>query len=216
MKKRPEDRYGTVTALADDLRHWLSHRPVLARPDGARYRVLKYLQRNRLTIGVVGAVVLALSAGLATALWQNQRARQEAAKATAIKDYLVGLFEANDIEQRDGLRRRQQSVQQLLEDSVNTLDTGLADQPEVRDELQRVVGGLLDKLSIGEAALRVRQMRVQQLTAQDAAVPLQVQAWRELSTSQMAQNDQEGARRSAPSAAFSCAPTTRWQTIRNA
>ena len=110
---------------------------MLARPDGARYRFVKYLRRNRLALAVVGVVVLSLTAGLAAALWQRERAVQEAAKANAIKDYLIGLFEANDIEQRDGLKKRQQSVQQLLEGSVDGLGHGLQAQPEVRDELQR-------------------------------------------------------------------------------
>lgn len=204
LKKVPAERYATVSALGDDLRHWLAERPVLARPDGARYRLAKYLRRNRLPLAMVGVVVLALSTGLAAALWQGQRARLEAAKATAIKDYLLGLFETNDIEQRDGLRKRQQSVQQLLEGSAATLGDGLKDQPEVRDELSRVVGQLLDNLALHDSALALRQQRVKLLAGEGAPVLLQVQATRELALSQRSRGDRPAARVSLRQALQAC------------
>ncbi len=194
LKKAPEARYGTVTALADDLDNWLHDRPVRARPDSARYRTVKYLVRNRLAIGIVGVIVLSLTAGLAGALWQADRAQREAAKALAIKDYLVGLFESNDIDQVDGLRKRQQSVQQLLEQGAKTIGQGLGDQPEVRDELQRVVGRLLQELALTEPAIQLRKQRVRQLEAADAPAAQRVQALLDLGTSERAHGDLAAAR----------------------
>ena len=203
LKKAPAERYATVTALADDLRHWLADRPVLARPDSARYRFAKYLRRHRLALAVVGVVVLSLAGGLAAALWQRERALQEAAKANAIKDYLIGLFEANDIEQRDGLKKRQQSVQQLLEGSVDGLGRGLQGQPEVRDELQAVVGGLLQDLALTDAALKVRQQRVQDLAAGGPRLA-RLQALHDLATSQRQRGDRVAARQTIEQALGEC------------
>jgi eukaryotic-like serine/threonine-protein kinase len=53
LRKRPEERYPTVDALADDLRRYLDHQPVSARPDSLRYRAAKFVRRNR--AGVAGA-----------------------------------------------------------------------------------------------------------------------------------------------------------------
>jgi serine/threonine protein kinase len=194
LKKRPEERYASAEALADDLQNWLDHRPVKAQPDSSAYRARKYLLRHRLALGVTALVMLSLLAGLAAALWQADLARREAAKATAIKNYLLGLFQTNDIEQRDGLKLRQQSVQQLLEHSVATLAQGLGDQPEVRDELQRVVGGLLDDLALKEAASQVRQQRSAQLEAQAAPLALRVQALREWAGSELSRGEVAAAR----------------------
>ncbi len=205
LKKLPDERYASVTAFADDLRNWLSDRPVHARPDSARYRAIKYVLRNRLAIGVVSMLVLSLSAGLIAALWQRESAVREAAKANAIKDYLVGLFEANDIEQHDGLRKRQQSVQQLLEESAHSLGQGLDEQPEVRDELQQVVGGLLNELELTESAVLVRRQRVEQLGARGADVALRVSALKDLAHSQSVGGNMDAARGTLAQAFALCA-----------
>jgi eukaryotic-like serine/threonine-protein kinase len=189
LKKAPQDRYGTATALADDLDHWLHDRPVRARPDSACYRASKFILRNRLGIGIAGALLLSLTAGLAAALWQADRAQREAAKALAIKDYLVSLFAANDVEQQDGIKKRQQSVQQLLEQSADSLGTGLQTQPEVLDELQRTVGGLLHDLLLTDAAIRLRQQRVQRLQEANAPMAQQVPALFELAISYRTRGD---------------------------
>jgi eukaryotic-like serine/threonine-protein kinase len=208
LKKAPRDRYGTATALADDLDHWLHQRPVRARPDSARYRASKFILRNRLGIGIAGALLLSLTAGLAAALWQADRAQREAAKALAIKDYLVSLFAANDIDQQDGQRKRQQSVQQLLEQSADSLGTGLGTQPEVRDELQRVVGGLLQDLTITDAAVRIRQQRVQQLDAARAPAAQQVQAIFDLAVSLRERGDVDASRTTLLQAVQLCSHET--------
>jgi eukaryotic-like serine/threonine-protein kinase len=189
LKKAPQERYGTATALADDLDHWLHDRPVRARPDSARYRASKFIVRNRLGIGIAGALLLSLTAGLAAALWQADRAQREAAKALAIKDYLVSLFAANDVEQQDGLKKRQQSVQQLLEQSADSLGTGLQTQPEVLDELQRTVGDLLQDLLLTDAAIRLRQQRVQHLQETNAPMAQQVPALFDLAISYRTRGD---------------------------
>ncbi|WP_374566319.1 protein kinase [Ideonella sp.] len=195
LKKDPAERYATVQALADDLQRWLDNRPVAAQADSAWYHARKFVQRNRLAVGLAGGFVLSLGAALGVALWQANEARQQAAKATAITGFLVGLFKANDIEQAGGLAKREQSVQQLLEHSADSLaTTGLSDQPEVRGELQRVVGGLLHDLEILETAIRVRQARVTSLKERQAPRAQQVLALRELGDSLRENSDWVAAR----------------------
>ncbi|HSN34069.1 MAG TPA: serine/threonine-protein kinase, partial [Ideonella sp.] len=163
LKKDPAERYATVQALADDLANWLADRPVKARPDSTWYHARKFVRRNRLGVALAAGFVLSLGGALGAALWQAGEARAQAAKAGAITDFLVGLFRANDIEQAEGRSKRGQSVQQLLEKSADALGSSLAGQPELRTELQRVVGRLLHDLDIGEAAVRVRQQRADAL-----------------------------------------------------
>ena len=59
LKKDPRERYASVTAFADDLRRYLKHEPISARPDSLVYRAAKFIRRNRV---IVGAATLALTA----------------------------------------------------------------------------------------------------------------------------------------------------------
>jgi len=205
LKKDPAERYATVQAFADDLKHWLDDRPVSARADSAWYHARKFVQRNRLGVGLAAGFVFSLGTALGVALWQANVARAQAAKATAITGFLVGLFKANDIEQAGGLAKREQSVQQLLEHSADSLaTTGLADQPEVRGELQRVVGGLLNDLEIADAAIRIRRARIAGLKAEGGAVAEQVLALRELGESLRSNSDWAAARTTLDEAQALC------------
>src|ERR1700742_543329 len=47
LKKDPAERYASVGAFAEDLRRFLSHEPISARPDTVPYRVTKFVRRNR-------------------------------------------------------------------------------------------------------------------------------------------------------------------------
>ncbi len=46
LKKRPEERYASATALAEDLRRYLAKEPILARPDSLAYRTRKLVRRH--------------------------------------------------------------------------------------------------------------------------------------------------------------------------
>jgi tetratricopeptide (TPR) repeat protein len=81
LKKRPQERYASVTAFADDLRRWLRHEPIGARPDTALYRLGKFVRRNRAAVLLSAAIIVALLAGLAGTITQARRASRQAALA---------------------------------------------------------------------------------------------------------------------------------------
>ncbi len=68
LKKKPAERYGSATALADDLLRYLKHEPISACPDTLTYRAAKFVRRNRtvviLTATAIVLVIGSLSAGL--------------------------------------------------------------------------------------------------------------------------------------------------------
>jgi serine/threonine-protein kinase len=205
LKKTPAERYQGAAELSDDLSNWLHDRPIRARPDTAAYRARKFVARNRVAIGVGSALALSLCAGLAAALWEADVARREAAKSLAIKDYLVGLFENADIERRDTLRRRQESVQALLERGAAALPASLGGEPEVRDELEHTVARLLDQLELFEPAVALRRQRVAQLDPQGAPAAARVEALRELGVSERQHGELPAARASLQRADALCA-----------
>ena len=81
LKKDPAERYPSVTALAEDLRRYLRHEPIGARPDTLRYRAAKFVRRNGLAVALSAAALLALAAGLVGTVTQARRATEEAARA---------------------------------------------------------------------------------------------------------------------------------------
>jgi serine/threonine-protein kinase len=77
LKKEPGERYGSVTALADDLRRYLRNEPISARPDTPTYRAGKFVRRNRVAVTLATLAVAATVAGVAGTLVQTRRARQQ-------------------------------------------------------------------------------------------------------------------------------------------
>ncbi len=70
MQKEPERRYASVEHMAEDLRRYLAHRPVIARPDSLAYRVGKFVRRNRLVVGA--SLLLALAVGGSVVLLERE------------------------------------------------------------------------------------------------------------------------------------------------
>jgi serine/threonine protein kinase len=78
LESEPARRYESVAALAEDLTNYIEGRPLRARPASWRYQVAKFVRRNRFAVTAAGVGLLALFAGLGTALWQASLARREA------------------------------------------------------------------------------------------------------------------------------------------
>jgi len=68
LARQPEQRYPTADAFSQDIERYLHGQAVLAQPESVWYRSRKFAGRHWLPIVAVMAVILALSAGLATAL----------------------------------------------------------------------------------------------------------------------------------------------------
>jgi eukaryotic-like serine/threonine-protein kinase len=81
LKKRPQERYPSAEALADDLRRYLDDRPVRARGDSVTYRAAKFVRRNRMAVASGTLAGLALAVGLLGTLSQARRATRQAALA---------------------------------------------------------------------------------------------------------------------------------------
>ena len=88
LEKSPERRYETANALARDIERYLADEPVEARPPSTRYRLEKFLQRNKGPVIAAGCILLALiggmigtGIGLVRAWKAEEVARTEAKKA---------------------------------------------------------------------------------------------------------------------------------------
>jgi RNA polymerase sigma factor (TIGR02999 family) len=82
MHKDPERRYRSAEALIRDIDHYVLGEPLDARPDTLRYRVGKYIRRNRRSVAAV-ALALAAIAGLVIFYTVRLAAARNAALAEA-------------------------------------------------------------------------------------------------------------------------------------
>ncbi len=144
LAKPPEQRYPSVEAFALDLRRHLEGRPVLARPQSVGYRIHKYLLRHRWALAVGGLVAFLLVGALAVSAWQTRQAMHEAARAQAMQDFVIGLFDnAGATQQGNGFDARE-----LLAAGERRGERELANQPLAHAELLGVIARL--RLGLGD------------------------------------------------------------------
>jgi serine/threonine protein kinase/Leucine-rich repeat (LRR) protein len=60
LEREPERRYASAGELADDLRRYLAHEPLIARPPTLPYLLKKRLRKHRLPLGIAAGVFLLL------------------------------------------------------------------------------------------------------------------------------------------------------------
>ncbi len=139
----PDDRYGSVELMADDLRAWFSGHPVAAYGGGRRYQIGKFVRRHRRSVAATAAGLAALVVALGVTVWAYGAAeRARAAEAErfdqvrALANYM--LFDLNgrlertpgNTEARVKLAEEAQRYLTVLADSQHT-------SPEVRLETAR-------------------------------------------------------------------------------
>ena len=119
LKKNPQERYVSVSALADDLRRYLDQRPIRARPDTLAYRAAKFVRRNRGSVALAGLLLLALASGVAATVVQARRATRQAALAEAQRNRA-------DHEARAASEQRDFALRQLSRaEAINDLNSFL-------------------------------------------------------------------------------------------
>jgi serine/threonine protein kinase len=160
LKKSPQERYASVTALADDLRRYLKHEPISARPDTVAYRTVKFVRRNRVVVALASLALLALALGVSAALWQAHIARRETRVATAVQDFLEGIFRANSSDQADPVKARQTTARELLDIGARKIDGELSDVPEAKLNVLGTLGSMYSELGLDDQAVSLQRKRV--------------------------------------------------------
>lgn len=90
LKKVPGERYANAQQMADDLRRFLGHEPVAARPDAVAYQLGKFVQRHRAGVAASAVVVVALVVGIGVARWEANEARRQRLQAEGLIEFMLG------------------------------------------------------------------------------------------------------------------------------
>jgi serine/threonine-protein kinase len=77
LRKNPQDRYVSVTALADDLRRYLNRQPITARRDTFSYRATRFVQRYRIAVALAAVASIALVGGVVSTIVEARTAREQ-------------------------------------------------------------------------------------------------------------------------------------------
>ncbi|MEO8364690.1 MAG: serine/threonine-protein kinase [Pseudoxanthomonas sp.] len=144
LAKLPEQRYVSVEALAQDLQRHLQGRPVQARPQSWGYRLRKYASRHRWALAFGGAAACVLLAALAVSVWQGRQAMRETARAQAMQDFVIGLFDNAGAAQQGNIF----DARKLLVAGERRGERELAGQPLAHAELLGVIARL--RLGLGD------------------------------------------------------------------
>jgi serine/threonine-protein kinase len=125
MAQRPEDRYATPRALAEDLERWMADEPVLSWREPWTRTLVRWLTRHRTGVAAASAALLAGVVGLGAILAVQARANAQIAKALRQETRAnVALAAAND-----ELGRSKAAVQaryDLAVDAIKTFHTGVS------------------------------------------------------------------------------------------
>ena len=147
-RRERQERYQSATDLARDVRNYLGGRPLVAGPETARYRVRKFVRRNRALVLGAAAVTGALAVGLALTFWQWREAveaRNEAVErereAVAVTKFVTdSLVRADPMQGGD----KDLTVKDAMAQAVEALGRGsLRGQPDVEVRLRNAIGLIL-------------------------------------------------------------------------
>ena len=152
LEKDRVRRYGMPSELAADIRRYLNHEPIVARPASAGYRLRKYAQRHRVAVAVAAASVLLLAAfsvlqavELRRITRERDRATRERDRATRITDFMTGMFKVSDPSEARG---NSVTAREILDKASNEMETGLAKDPEVQSQMTQVMASTYTNLGL--------------------------------------------------------------------
>jgi non-specific serine/threonine protein kinase/serine/threonine-protein kinase len=156
LEKDRARRYSSPSELAADVGRFLTDQPVTAGSPSASYRAGKFVRRHRTAVVAAGFVLLALIGGMSAALFglvqarqSEEVAREEAAVAERVSDFMIEIFR-----EPSPHRSRGESVtaMEILGRGAARIESELADQPRVKLRMTATMGLTYHGLGLYEEA----------------------------------------------------------------
>ena len=145
LEKDRARRYETANGLARDVGRYLSNEPVVASPPSRTYRLKKLMVRNRAVFAASAVMVLLLSAGvvgtsigLVRAMQAEREAVSEATKSDQVAQFLTNMLAGVGPSAARG--RDTEMLEEILQETHDTIGEELADQPAVEGEIRSHLG----------------------------------------------------------------------------
>jgi serine/threonine-protein kinase len=143
LKKNPHERYGSVTAFADDLHRYLRHEPISARPDTLRYRAARFVRRHRVAVAAAVVAIAAQSGALYAVNRQRAIAQR---RFTEVRQLAAKLFDVDvQVRQLPGISKTRQFIVDTSLDYLRQLTADAGNDPDLA-------------LDVGTAYMRVARV----------------------------------------------------------
>ena len=150
LEKAPNRRYGSVAELAADIRRFLHHEPIVARPASGLYLMGKFAQRNRALVGGAAIAFAGVIAGLAFAVYKavevtgqrnlaivaRAQAQRDAEKAERTTTFLQELLSAP----AGASAGHFTTLREVLDRAALRVESELVDQPETAAQVRWTIG----------------------------------------------------------------------------
>jgi tetratricopeptide (TPR) repeat protein len=150
-------RYGTPSDLAADIGRYLHNEPVVARPASTVYRAQKYVRRHRLGVAIAAGLLLLLVAFSAMQAVQVIRVARERDRGDRITEFMTGMFKVVDPSEARG---NTVTAREILDKASKDIDTGLAQDPQLRAQMLDVMGTVYGNLGLYSRAQSLLQRDV--------------------------------------------------------
>ncbi|TDJ74322.1 MAG: serine/threonine protein kinase [Planctomycetota bacterium] len=187
LAKERDQRYSSAADLARDIRRYLAHEPIEARPPTRGYQLAKFARRNKGLVGglVVAFVVLLAGAVTSTALFFRSQTnlvravdaerewKSAALTASEVADFVVDLFLVSDPTGEAGAKI---TARELLDRARRDLETRLKDQPDVRYAMLGTLGRVYHNMGLGNDALPLLEETVEARRASESTTPRELAA----------------------------------------
>lgn len=149
LRREPEHRYSSAAEFASDLRRYLRHEPILARPPTSIYRFRKFVRRHRM---LVGAAALVAATGIGAAAWVTAamlHAQRANLRATEMNDFLREILSTAD----PATGRADVRLVEVLRSAADQAAGRFANSPEFEAEIRNTLGLAFSNLSLYDEAL---------------------------------------------------------------
>lgn len=157
MEPDRQRRYQTAAALAEDIRRYLDHRTILAKPHSAIDQISRFARRNRLAVmsgvlvcGAIGVGVLGLALGLSSARAEAKKAEarrleavRQAGIAQAVTDFLNNDVLASIVPSAEG---KDVTVAEALDAAASGLPDRFHDDPVTGAAIRNNIGNVYHAL----------------------------------------------------------------------
>ncbi|HEX4807611.1 MAG TPA: serine/threonine-protein kinase [Bryobacteraceae bacterium] len=149
MKKDVSRRYHSVVELTQDVDHYLKGEPLMARPDTLRYRLGKFIKRNRRMV-TAGALVFTLIVGLVSFFtlrlkMERDYANRETAIATVINRFLTDDLLGRTDPFKSG--KAQESFADVVNRASSQIDAQFRTEPAIAARLHETIAKAFDNRS---------------------------------------------------------------------
>ncbi|MFT3686065.1 MAG: serine/threonine-protein kinase [Phycisphaerales bacterium] len=176
IERDPARRYASAADLADDLRRFMTNRPINARPPTRWYLFSTFARRNKGLVAGSAATLVALIAGLAVSitLYIQAKAAREAAdisnaaassardRAEGINSFLVDDLLRIGAEDDDA---RAMKLYDAVKKAADNIDKRFDKHPETGSSVRSLVGSMLNRFGDYDAAIALHLKASEEMAA---------------------------------------------------